>query len=263
MINLRTDRAKKQYLFYVDRQMNSLERGFIKSLRTVLNKQWKAVATFVEMGNYDIDHVLNITYSFLAEIFRNHYKRVYFLFGDIIFNTLDEQGKSFIVYEQKTFKESYLDIMRMWAADHMAEQIVNISLTTKKQIAAVIETSMLEGLSNREIAKEIIKKSEAINLKRAIRIARTETHTVAMKSTNEAMKSTGLKFVKEWVSAMDSRTRVPGKNSIFNHVAANGETVGKEEYYEKTGGSLFYPGDSAGAAGNIINCRCVEIYHTV
>lgn len=262
MINLQTDRAKKQYLFYADRLMGSLETNFIRKLRTALKKQWKIAADFVEMGSQDIDHILGVTYSFLAEIFINHYKRVYFLFGDIIFNTIDEE-KSFMIREQKSIKDDYISIMQLWAAEHMAEEIVAINLTTKKQIASVIEKGMLAGQSNREIAKEIMKLSEKINTKRAIKIARTETHTVAMKSTNEAMKSTGLKFKKEWISAMDSRTRVPGKNSIFNHVAANGETVDKEEYYVNTGESLFYPGDSIGAAGNIINCRCVEIYHTV
>lgn len=240
--------------------MNALENGFTKRLNSALKKQWKTIADFVEMGSFEIDHVLNVTYAFFSEIFKNHYKRVYFLFGDIIFNSMKEQEKSFIQIERKTIKDDYLEVMRDWAERYMAEQIVAINKTTKKQIATLIEKSMLDGMSNREIAKQIIQMSDEINLKRAIRIARTETHTVAMKSTNEAMESTGVEFTKEWISALDSRTR----HGAFNHVAANGETVKKDQMYVRTGEALQYPGDAQrGSAGNIINCRCVEIYHTV
>jgi hypothetical protein len=260
MINLQSNRAKQQYLFYVDRQMNVFEIGFAKRLNTALRKQWKTIADFVEIGSFDIDHVLNVTFAFFSEIFKNHYKRVYFLFGDIIFNQLKEQEKSSLSYERKTIKDDYLEVMKDWAERYMAEQIIAINKTTKKQIASVIEKGMSEGISNREIAKQIIQLSDSINLKRAIRIARTETHTVAMKSTNEAMASTGFEFSKEWISANDSRTR----HGSFNHVAANGETVKKDHMYVKTGEALQYPGDGQrGSAGNIINCRCVEIYHTV
>jgi polyhydroxyalkanoate synthesis regulator phasin len=258
MINVRSRRARQQMLVYIDRQMAAIERKFEKSILGILKKQYRLVAEVIEMGSTDIDHVLHLTFNETEKIFQRYYKMIYVLFSGIIFNQIDED-KNFVQYEQKTIKETFFETMRRWAKTRMGEAIVNIHTSTKNKISGIIESMVSDGKSNREIAKEILATSREIKtINRAKTIARTETHTVSMKSTNEAMNSTGLRYTKQWVSAMDSRTR----SKPFSHVAADGEEVDKDGYYFNTGGKLFYPGDPAGSPGNIINCRCIEIYNT-
>jgi hypothetical protein len=38
--------------------------------------------------------------------------------------------------------------------------------------------------------------------------------------------------------------------------------VGKDEPFIVMGEQLDYPGDPVGSAGNVINCRCTQIYIT-
>jgi uncharacterized protein with gpF-like domain len=54
---------------------------------------------------------------------------------------------------------------------------------------------------------------------------------------------------KEWVSRGDSRVRDA-------HRAADGQVVPMNMPFIVKGESLQYPGDPAGSASNIVNCRC-------
>jgi uncharacterized protein with gpF-like domain len=130
--------------------------------------------------------------------------------------------------------------------------------TTKKAIRNIIKKGTEDLLSHQQIAKKIVSTGRGISIVRAKKIARTETGTGAAKSIHSAMDNSRLVKEKEWVSALDSRTR----RKLFNHVIPNGERVPMEEYFKKTGEDLEYPKDSAGSAGNVINCRCVALYHT-
>lgn len=258
MINLTSNRAKLRALAYINTQMEAIEKAFTREVNLIFIKQYNAVADFIELGGSDIDFILNQTILYFESVFKKQYTRIYVVFGNIIFDSLGE-GKAANMYQTKSIRDIYLAVMAEWVRSHMAERLVRIFRTTKKKIAKLIGDMKLEGYSNREIAKEIRAAAPTINKVRAATIARTETHTAAMKSTSEAMASTRLKYNKEWVSAMDTRTR----KKPYNHQLANGETVGKTEMYYNTGEPMLYPGWEQGSAGNVINCRCVEIYHTI
>ena len=83
-----------------------------------------------------------------------------------------------------------------------------------------------------------------------MRIARTEGHRVTQQATLNAQykaKDAGADIVKQWNSALDSRTR-------DSHVAVDGEI---RELDEKFSNGLRFPGDPAGQASEVVNCRCV------
>jgi hypothetical protein len=57
---------------------------------------------------------------------------------------------------------------------------------------------------------------------------------------------------RSWQSASDNRVRE-------SHAKMNGQTIGFYEYYTTpSGAKLLFPGDPAGPASEIINCRCTE-----
>jgi len=132
----------------------------------------------------------------------------------------------------------------------------DISATTKALIVRQIRSGQRQGLSNTEIVANIRGRVGVVSAARAAVIARTEVHSAAMYALTETAKETGVVTRKEWVSAMDDRTR----DDEFSHVDANGQVVLLNEPFMVSGEPLMYPGDSSGSAGNVINCRCATVF---
>lgn len=88
---------------------------------------------------------------------------------------------------------------------------------------------------------------------RANVIAQTETHRAwqagIMASALYYEPATGPGWVKEWVTDMDGRERP-------SHRRADGQTRALSEPFLVGGALLRYPGDPAGPADEVINCRC-------
>ena len=144
-----------------------------------------------------------------------------------------------------------------------AQNVRNITETTRKSIQSEIRLGLETGLSNPQISKNI-RKSTGFSAKRATLIARTETHQAMNYGNQSIAKRLGLKKpVKEWASAMDERTR-------SWHSNMNGVQVGIDDTFKiltpVAGGAvvekqLQYAGDPNGGATNTINCRCFVLYY--
>jgi hypothetical protein len=144
-----------------------------------------------------------------------------------------------------------------------AQNVRNITETTRRAIQAEISLGLETGLSNPQISKNI-RKSTGFSPKRATLIARTETHQAMNYGNQKVAERLGLKKpIKEWASALDERAR-------SWHVNMNGVQVGIDEPFKimtpVAGGGvvekeLQYAGDANGGATNVINCRCFVIYY--
>ena len=121
----------------------------------------------------------------------------------------------------------------------------------KKVITQEVSRGIASSLPYRDIARNINNASQS-GLYNAQRIARTEGHRIQQTSADdarhEAIKS-GADLVKQWDAALDSRTR-------DSHARVDGEI---REEDEKFSNGLLYPGDPAGSAAEVINCRCVAL----
>ncbi len=121
----------------------------------------------------------------------------------------------------------------------------------KKAIAAEVTRGIASSLPYSDIARNIQNASKA-PLNRARTIARTEGHRIQQQSAEDARqaaKSKGADVVKQWDAALDGRTR-------DSHRQVDGEI---RESNEKFSNGLRYPGDSHGAAAEVVNCRCVAL----
>lgn len=144
-----------------------------------------------------------------------------------------------------------------------AQNVRNITETTRKGIQAEISLGLETGLSNPQIAKNI-RKITAFAPYRATMIARTETHQAMNYGNQEVAKRLGLtRPLKEWASAMDERARQWHKD-------VDGQRVGIDKPFKimtpVAGGGvvekeLQYAGDPNGGASNTINCRCFVLYY--
>jgi len=138
-----------------------------------------------------------------------------------------------------------------------------LSILTETQrmiIDRVIADGLIEGWGGRELEAEI--KSiirQGAYKDQAMTIARTEG-TSAMNHSSQTVRNLHQTPYKIWISTIDSFTRRGNPPRGFDHAnppaGPNRQTVPNKNPFVVSGELLMYPGDRAGSAGNIINCRC-------
>ena len=148
-----------------------------------------------------------------------------------------------------------------WAARYGASRLTEVVGTTSKDAQLIVSRATAQAVRDNlderaaglYIQAEIASKASSISRLRSRVIARTETHTASQSASYEAAKATGINVKKKWSASGDEeRTRA-------THLAADGDEVGMEEYFDVGGEALLYPGDPNGSAENVINCRCVTL----
>ncbi|MCI1776566.1 MULTISPECIES: phage minor head protein [Paenibacillus] len=87
------------------------------------------------------------------------------------------------------------------------------------------------------------------SMQRAQRISRTMSTAAANGGKLEGWKQSEVAKGKKWRSAAGSRTRK-------SHRKANGQVVALDKPFKVGSSKLMYPGDPAGEAKEIVNCRC-------
>lgn len=135
-----------------------------------------------------------------------------------------------------------------------ARKVVEISGTSRKIINSAVEDGLKTGQTREAIAQRIFNNNAGeIGKKRARIIASTETHSASVTADYFAMESTGIPFKKRWLTFIDQRTR-------GHHITADGQVKESSQPFEVGGQLLMHPGDPAGNAANVINCRCQMVY---
>ena len=141
-------------------------------------------------------------------------------------------------------------------------------------IQEVLQIGAEEGLGISELSQllrdELNERWGQISTYRASRIARTELVNASNLGSLIGAAETQEPLLKVWLSTRDSRTRrdTPGGTyppGRFDHygkfpTGPDGEKQELNDKFTKTGESLSHPGDYAGSAGNVINCRCTMFY---
>lgn len=257
MIGITNNIAKQRILVELTRMQQNIERMFSKSVGVIINRQFRMAARLIQDYRMnDIYFVFDAERNNFVELLRKYYRRIGKVFFDRFYEDME---KSFLNFETKTILDEYWDEMNSYIGTTALRKAQSIDNTTRNMFRVILNKGLEEGKSNVEIAKDFRKTGKIQKVWRAKRIARTETHSTSVHSLHTAAKTTRMMRQKEWLSAKDSRTRT----SPFNHLFANGERVDVNAFFQKTGESLMYPGDySRGSGGNIINCRCVELFHT-
>lgn len=255
MINIKNPRAKARAQRFLIRQMSVIERQFAKGIYASLNGSFNEVANLLEQDiQTNMDPLLDQWLPALGITYRTGYKRTGSRFSSLIFDNIAKL-KFTRIPETKGMKDIFWNAFDAFTKVSTANNVVKVTNTTKKWIANRIRKGVEEGKSYGEIAKDL-KKKKRFNAKRAKRIAITEVHSAANYATQEAVKTTGLEMEKEWVAFIDDRTRV-------NHILANGQRKSMNQDFKIGGVDMGFPGDPKGGAGNVINCRCVLLYHTI
>jgi HK97 family phage portal protein len=144
----------------------------------------------------------------------------------------------------------------------IADMVTFVEQATKDRIAAVVRTSLSEGIQVNDLQK-LIQQDAMFSPMRALRVSRTETAKVLSKGTrlayDDAAKA-GVEFRVEWLSAKDEHVRP-------DHEALEGVQVkpGEDFTVPDTGPDQLYAGETGAGpgefaeAGMVVNCRCTTI----
>lgn len=139
-----------------------------------------------------------------------------------------------------------------WLNKYCGDQIHDINTTTKKEIRDQIKAGENAGESIPDLSERISQYFNDTIDYRTDRIARTEVMSASNNASLMGMQQSGVVDNKEWLTALDERTREW-------HAEANGQVVKIDGSFVVDGEELDCPGDPAASPENIINCRCTLI----
>jgi HK97 family phage portal protein len=128
-----------------------------------------------------------------------------------------------------------------------------MAATARQRVARAIDAGLNapDGAESvGQIASRIRDVYRGLSGPQAQTIARTETARAYNEGRDEAMEQLGVEET-EWLSARDEAVR----EAPYDHTI-DGETRRRGEPFSN---GLRYPHDPSGAAGNLINCRCVAL----
>lgn len=242
ILTKRTGRLKsvRQTLVEQTRMRNSFERRLYSQLLNFFAETGKQASEEVVDGNVRLINLDNR----LGQILLPHYRAI-----------ITMMANRFVFAKEETDFERFV---RKYILLHGGIRISQISQTTRRIIRKIIEDAQIEGLGVFATATKIIESTKpSFTRKRALLIARTETHQASSFANQVMAESFNLPMQKRWISTNDNRTRQHHRNM-------NGVTVGLEDdfivSYKGVEYRMKHAGDPRGGPANIINCRCVILY---
>lgn len=118
-----------------------------------------------------------------------------------------------------------------------------------------VNASVLQGILQGESIPNLAKRLQSVtnmNKVSAIRNARTTITSAECKGRQDSYEKAekdGIKLKREWISAIDGRTR-------HAHRLLDGQLVDVNESFKSELGPIMFPGDPSADPANVYNCRC-------
>lgn len=134
-----------------------------------------------------------------------------------------------------------------------SRRITNVNKTTQDIVANQLKVGLEAGEGLPDLTTRI-KNVLGSNRTRALGIARTQTAGAVSTGRHEGFRSTGIEL-KSWSSSRDLKVRKSHEEAESKYAAG----IPIDSFFELKGGRVMFPGDPSGPAGEIINCRCVEL----
>jgi len=187
----------------------------------------------------------------LSEVLERGFRRGAIIGGERIIGAAKcTHGAGYI--RKNDIQDEFMDAVQSFISLQALARVSGLTQTTIQYVKNRISTGVAAGFSVDEIALGIREIAPRISKYRSMMISRTESHAAYNFGTQAGAEASALRLKKEWISSIDARTR----DDVFDHIAADGETVDTNDFFLNSGGVLMYPGDPAGDAGNVIHCRC-------
>lgn len=156
---------------------------------------------------------------------------------------------SFTLYNKNTVIELVAnepDLLPQAAFDKAKDSAWN-----SRHVASAVTQAVLQGQTVPQLAASIagIAAMDQRAAMKAARTAITSAHSLGKLKGYERAAGMGIDVEKQWLAALDSRTR-------GSHRHLDGETVELDAEFSN---GLKYPGDPDGPASEVYNCRCTLV----
>lgn len=257
--NMRKYARKYARLFYLDFMTMLDSIMFIIDGATATNEIAEKAAKAIDEGLIKSRYVE--LYQEVGIFFTENQLRLMKVERKSALPKLEVKVENMTELESLDFEFLWAKTFENYALIQVGSRITSVTSTSRqwaiKIIQDVIIQAQVEGLSEVEtiklLEKQVPKLWKDASKWRAQRIARTESFTASSYASDQAAKSTGLDYVKEWNAALDQRTRPA-------HFQAHGQKTGKEQKFLVGGQMLEYPRAPNATAANSVNCRCQTLY---
>ena len=231
-----TERDYKQW------RLNQIGRGerFKALQKRVAERYTEANQTAVSYVNDATPGIYSLNRNYAAYTIES-------VAGDVGFDLWDEQTVKRLIKDEP-------DLMPYYPAKRALNRGIDLAYG-KRQISACVTSSILQGKSIKGMADDLQTRIPTMNRDSAIRTARTavtNAQNAGRMDSYVAATKMGIEMEREWVSALDARTRP-------EHAEADGQVVGVDKPFIVGGEKLMFPGDRSGSGWNIYNCRCTQI----
>lgn len=156
---------------------------------------------------------------------------------------------SFTLYDKGTVMELVAnepDLLPQAAFDKAKDTAWNSRHVTSAVTQAVLQGQTVPQLADAVAGIAAMDRRAAM---KAARTAITSAHSLGKLKAYERAAGMGIGVKKQWLAALDSRTR-------GSHRHLDGETVGLDAEFSN---GLKYPGDPDGPASEVYNCRCTIV----
>jgi hypothetical protein len=130
----------------------------------------------------------------------------------------------------------------------MPLRMAGINNTTEASLRRLLEDALAKGQSVTTVVDRIVGMFGSMDAGRALLISRQEILGASNFAAFRVYQIAGIPM-KRWVSTQDDRVR-------DSHAEAHGQIVEITEPFDVGGAALMYPGDPAGPAKEVCNCRC-------
>ena len=244
------------------RRRNAYESKFASLFRITLNRQFKELAEKVNEQNYNSRLLLD---TIKPDAIWKRYEQLYTLVGADFardqYNRLKGNDPDLLTKEE----DVWYNYLRHYVKNRLWKRIESVNQTSVETagriINDVLSQTVSEGLGAYETAtrirKGLIEEGIKYNQWRALRIARTEIMTASNIGSMEGAKATGEALEKFWIATYDSRTR-------DTHLAVESQNPKMmNETFQVGMYNMQHPGDPAGGAEEVINCRCTIAYNVI
>jgi hypothetical protein len=246
----------------IQRRRDSYESKFASLFRITLNRQFRELADRINEQNYNSRLLLD---TIKPDAIAKRYEQLYTLVGADFardqYNRLKGNDPDLLTKEEDT----WYNYLRHYVKNRLWKRIEAVNQTSintaGRIINGVLEQSVTEGLGAYETAtrikKGLIEEGIKYNQWRALRIARTEIMTASNAGSFEGAKATGEALEKYWIATYDSRSR-------DTHMAVEAQNPKMmNETFQVGAYQMQHPGDPAGGAEEVINCRCAISYGVI
>ena len=256
-LGLQNDEEKTMYWKSMERRREGFYIRIAKRVAGYFEKERKAVvAAMKKGGEAEANNAVNNLQGDLKELYVGIYVEVMQAFGEQLLNQFKNDARNMEtkapLIPAETAFNVFDDAVQNFIADTVAKKVVGVTETTKSRLRRIIGASEAEGWSIVDIAGAIdTMYLDQIIPNRSVVIARTEVIGASNAGNRHAAKQTNLDLQKEWIATRDDRTRT-------SHEDMDGERQDLDNEYSN---GLMYPGDPAGDAEDVIQCRCTEGYN--